>query len=149
MNIQDWFHLVLTGLISLKYNRLSTVFFSTTIQKQFFCVQLTLWTNSHICMWLLEKLYLWLYGPLLAKWCLYFLIHDLSLSQLSFQEASILQFHSCSHLLQEFWSQIKSVTAFTFTPFICHEEMGLDVMILDFLMLRFKSVRGELKSPFT
>ena len=37
MNIQDWFHLGLTGLISLKSKGLSRVFSSTTIQKhQFF-----------------------------------------------------------------------------------------------------------------
>ena len=27
-----------------------------------------LWSNSHICTWLLEKQYLWLYKPLLTKW---------------------------------------------------------------------------------
>ena len=30
---------------------------------------------SHIHTWLLEKLYLWPYGPLSAKWCLCFLVH--------------------------------------------------------------------------
>jgi len=34
--------------------------------------------------------------------------------------------------------KIKSVTAFPFSPSICHGEMGLDVMILVFLMLSFK-----------
>ena len=34
--------------------------------------------------------------------------------------------------------KIKSVTASTFTPSICHEVMGLDAMILDFWMLSFK-----------
>ena len=32
---------------------------------------------TSICTWLLEKPYLWLYGPLWAKWCLCFLIHCL------------------------------------------------------------------------
>ena len=37
MNIQDWFPLGLTGLISLQYKGLSRVFFNTTVQKhQFF-----------------------------------------------------------------------------------------------------------------
>ena len=31
-------------------------------------------TDSHIHTWLLEKPQLWLYRPLSAKWCLYFLI---------------------------------------------------------------------------
>ena len=50
MNIQDWFPLGLTGLISLQSKGLSRVFSSTTIQKhQFFSAQPSLWSNSHIC----------------------------------------------------------------------------------------------------
>ena len=46
MNIQDWFPLGLTGLISLLFKGLSTVFSSITIWKlQFFCAQLSLWSN--------------------------------------------------------------------------------------------------------
>ena len=49
VNIQDWFPLVLTCLISLKFNRLSRVFFSTAVQKhQFFSAQPSLWFKSHI-----------------------------------------------------------------------------------------------------
>ena len=56
MNIQNWFPLGLTGLISLQSERLSRVFSSTTIWKyQFFRTQPSLWSNSHICTWLLEK----------------------------------------------------------------------------------------------
>ena len=39
-----------------------------------------LWSNSHIHTWPLEKPKLWLYGPLLAKWCFCFLIHYVGLS---------------------------------------------------------------------
>ena len=75
MNIQGWFFLGLTGLISLLFKGLSRVLSSATIQKhQFFEAQLSLWYNSHICTWWLEKPQLWLYGPLLAKWCLCFSI---------------------------------------------------------------------------
>ena len=56
MNIQDWFPLGLTGLISLKSKGLSKVFSNTTVQKhQFFGTQLSLWSNSCIHTWLLEK----------------------------------------------------------------------------------------------
>ena len=49
INIQGWFPLGLTGLISLQSKGLSRAFSSTTIQKdQFFGVQPTLWSNSHI-----------------------------------------------------------------------------------------------------
>ena len=55
MNIQGWFPLGWTGLISLQSKGLSRVFSSTTIQKhQFFSIQ-PLWSNSHIHTWLLEK----------------------------------------------------------------------------------------------
>ena len=56
MNIQDWFSLGLLGLISLLSKRLSRVFSNTTVQKhQFFGAQLSLWSNSHIHTWLLER----------------------------------------------------------------------------------------------
>ena len=51
MNIQDWFPLWLTGLISLQSKGLSRAFSSTTVQKhQFFGTQPSLWSNSHTYM---------------------------------------------------------------------------------------------------
>ena len=68
MNIQNWFPLGWTGWISLQSKGLSRVFYSTTVQKPQFCgAQLSLWFNSHFHTWLLEKLWLWLDGLLLAK----------------------------------------------------------------------------------
>ena len=56
MNIQDWFPLGLTGLISLQSKGLSRVFSNTTVQKhQFFSAQPSLWSSSHIHTWLMEK----------------------------------------------------------------------------------------------
>ena len=56
MNVQDWFPLGLTGLISLQYKGLWRVYSNTTVQKhQFFGAQPSLWFNSHIHTWLLEK----------------------------------------------------------------------------------------------
>ena len=56
MNSQDWLPLRLTSLISLQFKGLSRVFSNTTVQKhQFFNAQLSLWSNSHIHTWLLEK----------------------------------------------------------------------------------------------
>ena len=81
MNSKDWFPLELTGWISLKSKGLSRVFSNTTLQKyQLFSAQLLLWSNSHIHTWLLEKPQLWLDRPLLAKWCLFFLIYCLGWS---------------------------------------------------------------------
>ena len=46
MNIQDWFPLGWTGLISLQSKGLSRVFSNTTVQKhQFFRTQPSLWSN--------------------------------------------------------------------------------------------------------
>ena len=53
MNIQDWFPLGLTGLMSLLSKGLSRVFSSTMVQ--FFSTQLSLWVNIHISTWLLGK----------------------------------------------------------------------------------------------
>ena len=53
MNIQSWFPLGLTGLISLPSKSL----LNTTVQKhQFFRTQLSLWSSSDNSTWLLEKL---------------------------------------------------------------------------------------------
>ena len=56
MNIQDWFPFGLTDWIFLQSKGLSRVFCNPTVQKhQFFYFQPSLWPNSHIHTWLLEK----------------------------------------------------------------------------------------------
>ena len=61
MNIQGWFPLGLTGLISFLSKGLSKVFSSTTVRKhQFLGTQPSLRSNSHVCTWLLEN-QLWLH----------------------------------------------------------------------------------------
>ena len=56
MNIQGWFPLGFTGLISLQFKGLSRVFPSTTVQRhQFFSAQPSLLSSFHIHTWLLEK----------------------------------------------------------------------------------------------
>ena len=63
MNIWGWFPLALTDLISLLSEELSRVsrnsaklFSNNTVQKHQYChVQLSLWSNSYIHTWLLEK----------------------------------------------------------------------------------------------
>ena len=65
INIQNWFPLGWTDLISKGRSR---VFSNTTVQKhQFFSTQPSLWSNSHIHTWLMEKPKLWQYGPLSEK----------------------------------------------------------------------------------
>ena len=78
-----------SGLISFRMDwldllavqGLSRAFSNTTVQKhQLFGTQPSSQSKSHIHTWLLEKPWLWLYGPMLAKWCLCFLTCYLGLS---------------------------------------------------------------------
>ena len=108
MNIQGWYPSGLTGLIFLLPKGLSRVFSSTTVQKhQFFGAQ-PLWSNSHICTWLLDKLKFWLYGRLLAGIVMSLLFNTLSrfvidiLSRSKGLSISWLQYHT-----QWFWSPRK------------------------------------------
>ena len=56
VNTQDPYPLGWTGWISLQSKGLTRVFSSTTIWKHpFFGTQCSLWSNSLICTWLLEK----------------------------------------------------------------------------------------------
>ena len=56
MNTQHWSPLGWTGWISLQSKGLSRVFSNTTVQNhQFFGAQLSLYSNSHIHTWPLEK----------------------------------------------------------------------------------------------
>ena len=74
VNIQDWFPSEWTGWISLESKGLSRVFSNTTVQKhQFFSVQPSLWSNSHIHTWLLGKSVLTRCESL-TMYCLYFLM---------------------------------------------------------------------------
>ena len=70
----DWFDLLAVQ------GTLKIMFFSTIWNPQFFSAQSSLWSSSHIYTWLLEKLWLWLYRLLSAKWCLCFWTHYLGLS---------------------------------------------------------------------
>ena len=90
MNILDWFPLGLTGLISLLSKGLKSLpqhhsSKASTLQRSvFFMVQL-----SHPYTTTGKTSSFWLDRPLLAKWCLYFLIHSIGFSELFFQGASI------------------------------------------------------------
>ena len=56
MNIHGWYPLGLIGLISLLSKGLTRVFSSTTVWKhEFFSIQPSLQSSSHIHTWLLEK----------------------------------------------------------------------------------------------
>ena len=63
VNIQNWFPLGLTGLISLQSKGLLRIFSNTTVQKyQFFGAELSLSSTSHIHTWPLDvqNVHMWL-----------------------------------------------------------------------------------------
>ena len=128
MNIQGWFPLGLTGLISLQPKGFSRVFSKTAVLQHsvFFMVQL-----SHPFM-TTGKPYLWLYWSLSANYCLFF--NTLSSFVIGFLPRSncllILRLKSPSAVIMK-PKKIKSLCFHVF-PSICHEVMEQDAMILVF-----------------
>ena len=108
MNTQDWSPLGWTGWISLLSKGLSRVFSNTTVQKhQFFSLQLSSQSNSHIHTWLLERNIAWTGWTFVGK-VMSLLFNMLSRFVITFLPRSkCLQFLSCSHHLQWFWSPRK------------------------------------------
>ena len=132
MNIQGWFPLRLTGLISLLSKGLSGVFSSTTVQRhQFFLA---------FCL---------LYSPALTIVCDHWEDHSLDCMDLC-PQSNVSAFNTLSRFVITFlprsnhllisWLQSpsvvilepkkrKSVTVSTGSPSICHEVMGPDAKI--------------------
>ena len=137
MNIQGWFPLEFTNLISLPSRELSRVFSSTTLQKcKFFSVQPSLWSNSHL--YTTPGTTIALTRGAYISLCLCFLIYLPSRFILVFLPRSkCLNFVAAVKVPSDFWRPRKYITASTFSPSISYEVMGPDAMILVF-MLNFK-----------
>ena len=106
VNIQDSFSLGFWLVWSPHSPRDCQVFCSTIVQKhQFFSAQLSLWSNSHIHTWLLEKA-IALTGQTFVGKVMSLLFNMLSRLVIAFLPRSkrFLKFHGCSHHLQWFWS---------------------------------------------
>ena len=132
MNIQEWLPLGLTDLISLQFKRLSRVFSSISIQKSINPLMLSL----H-------------YGPTLTSIHDYWKNHNFDYMDLvgkvmslhfSTQYRFVIAFLQRSKRLLISWLQSpsaviletmkrKSVTAYIFSSFICHEVIGSDSTI--------------------
>ena len=128
----DWLDLLLP-------KGLSRVFSGTMIWKhRFFDTQPSLWSNTSVYdYW--QKSQLWLLD----------LCQQRNVSAFEYTVHVVIAFLSRSKCLLIAWLQssstvifkskkIKSVTASTYSPSICHEVMGPDTMILVFWMLSFK-----------
>ena len=123
VNLQSWCPFRMAWLDLLAVQGTLSVFSSTTVQKhQFFDSQPSLWPNSCIYTWLLEKPWLWLYRPLSAVMSLLF--NMLSGLAIAFLPRSK---HLLISWLQSLLSvimkpkKIKSVSASSFSPSICRE----------------------------
>ena len=143
MNIQDWFPLGLTGLISFKSKGFSRVFSNTTVQKhQLFRAQLSLFfivQLSHPYMTTGKTI-------ALIRWTIVSKEIPLLLNMFS---TLVIAFLPRSKCLLISWLQspsavildpkeIKSLTVSIVYPSTCHGVMGPDAMILVFWMLSFK-----------
>ena len=146
VNIQRWFPLGLTGLISLKFKGLSRVFSNTIIQD-----------NSKASILRRSAFYVvQLFHPYMAtgktialtRWTFVGNVTPLCFNMLS---RFIIAFLPRSKRLLISWQQspsavileskkIKSLVISIVSQFICHEVMGPDAMILVFWMLSFKPV---------
>ena len=132
MNIQDWFPLGLTGLISLQSKGLSRVFSSTTIQKhQFLAAQLSLRVHvSHPYMTTGKTIALTIQS-FVGK------VMSLLFNMLSRFVIAFLP-RIKRHLISWLQSPCAVILEPKNSPSICHEGMGPDAMILVFQMLNFK-----------
>ena len=134
MNIQDWFPLGWTGWIPLKSKRFSRVFSNTTVQKhQFFSAQLSLQSNSHPYMTTGKTIALtrWTFAGKVMS----LLFNILSRLVIAFLPRSK---HILISWLQSSYTVIfepKKIKSLIVSPFVCHEVMGQDAMILVFWML--------------
>ena len=137
MNIQDWFPLGLTGLISLQSKGLSRVFSSTTVWKHQFLVFSLLygptltsiqdyWKTIALTIWTFVGRVISLLFNMLSRCVIAFLPKSKSLliSWLQSPSTDCAQENEVCHWFHCF-------------PSICHEVMWLEVIILVFWMLSY------------
>ena len=140
MNIQYWFPLGLTALITLQFKVLSRIFSNTTVQKHqffgsaFFMIQFSypyMTTRQIIVLTRLTYVgkVMSLLFNMLSRFVITFLPRSkcLLISRLQSPPAVILE-----------PKKVESATLSTAFPSIFHEVMGADAMILVFWMLSFK-----------
>ena len=122
MNIQGWFPLGLTGLFSLQSKWLWPVFSSNTTKKhQFSGIQPSLWYSSHIHTWLMGNHsfdYMTFVGK--ATSLLSNLLSRFVMAFLPKSKRLLISWPQSPFTVILKPKKIKSVTASTFSPSICH-----------------------------
>ena len=141
MKTQGWFHLGLTGLISLLSKGLARVLSSTTFESiNSTGLSLLYATNLHPCM-TPGKTIVWLYrfcqqSDISASEYAFWVCHSFpSKKQTSFNFMAVIVHSGYCNGAQE----NKTCHCFYFSPSIYHEVLELDAMSLVFWMLNFKS----------
>ena len=150
MNIQGWFPIGLTGLISLWSRGLSRVFSSTTVWKHQFGIQPSLWSNSYIRMTTWKTIALTI--PNFVSIVMSLLFNTLStfvIALLPRSKCLLISWLKSPSAMTLETKKIKSVTASTFPHSVCYEVMGPDIMILVFFFLMLSSKLTFSLSSFT
>ena len=132
MTIQGWFLLGFNGWLSLLSKELSRILSTIIWKHQFFNAQSSLWSNSHIHTWPLEKPKLWLNGPCWQSDVLLF--NMLSRFIITFLPRSkhclISWLESLSTVILE-PNKMKSITAFTLEGNLKPAKHGSHLFFLD------------------
>ena len=134
----DWLDLLavqgtLKGLLQL-------LNFSIVQKHQFFSTQLSLWSNSHIHTWVLEKTITLTIQTFVGKVMslLFNMLSGLVIVFLPRNKHPLISWlQSPSAVNLEAPPPIKSLILSIVSSSICHESMGLDAMVLVFWMLSF------------
>ena len=137
MNLQGWFPLGLTGLISLQTKWLSRISITTVWEHQFLNTQ-PLWSNSQVHdYWKnhsFDSTNLCRQSDVSVFWYDVWVCHSFS----SREQASF-NFMAKVTICSDFGAQENKVcTCFHFSHSVCHQVMGPDAIILVFWMLSFK-----------
>ena len=150
MNIQDWSPLGLSGLISLQPKGLSRVFSPTPQFKSISSLALSLLYSPTLHPYMTTgktiALTRWTFvGKAMSL--LFNMLSKLIITSLPRSKRLLISWlQSPSGVILE-PKNIKSLTVFIVSPYICHEVMGPHVMIFVFWMLSFKPTFSL--SPFT
>ena len=146
MDIQRWFPLALTGLISLQSKGLLQHHNSKASILQcsaFFIVHL-----SHLYMTTgkIIPLIIWTFVGKVMSF-IFYMVSMFVITLLPKNKHLLFSWLQSLSIVIVEPKKIKSVTASTFPPSICHEVMGPDAMILVFWMLSFKPAFHSPLSP--
>ena len=130
MNIQNWFPLGLTGLISLQSKKLSIISSTTVQNHRYFNTQSSLWSNSHILPYLTTGKTIAFIRWNFASTVMSLLFNMLFRFVISFLARSKHVFISWLQSSSAVILEPKGIKSCTGSPSICHEIMGPDAMIL-------------------